>query len=292
MIFRVMMRTLAATVAVGSVLLMAGCSDKAAPDAGKAQVADSMAKPTLTVGMELAYPPFEGKDAVGNPAGVSVDFVRDFGKKVGKEIKIENIAFDGLIPALVTGKVDMVMSSMTITDARKKTVDFTEPYANAMLAILTNKNSGIKSIDDLNQKGRKIAAKIGSTGYLYAQNHLKNATVTALPDESACVMEVSTGKADGFLYDQLTIYRNWQKHLDTTAAVFIPFQNVEPWGIATRKGDVKLEQALNDFITSYRKDGGFDRLTEKHLAQEKKAFDQLGFKWFFDMTPVPAQQTK
>ena len=96
-----------------------------------------------------------------------------------------------------------------------------------------------------NQKGRRIAAKIGSTGYLNAQNNLKNAAVTALPDESACVMEVATGTADGFIYDQLTIYRNWQKNPETTEAVFIPFQKVEPWGGAVRKGDAKLLNALN-----------------------------------------------
>ena len=153
----------------------------------------------------------------------------------------------------------------------------------------THKGSGIKSVEDLNQKGRRIAAKIGSTGYLYAQNNLKNAAVTALPDESACVMEVATGKADGFIYDQLTIYRNWQKNPETTEAVFIPFQKVEPWGVAVRKGDAKLLNVLNVFIADYRKQGGFDRLTEKHLKAEKAAFDQLCFKWFFDMTPAQNQ---
>lgn len=155
-----------------------------------------------------------------------------------------------------------------------------------MLAILTNKAANIRSIDDLNQPGRKIAAKIGSTGYLYAQKHLTKATVTALADESACVMEVASGRADGFLYDQLTIYRNHMKNPDTTAAVFIPFQKVEPWGVAVRKGDEKLVKALNTFIENYRKEGGFEKLTEKHLAAEKKAFDAYGFKWFFDMTPA------
>ena len=187
--------------------------------------------------MELAYPPFEGKDAQGNPAGVSVDFMKDFAKSAGKEIKIENIAFDGLIPALLTGKVDMVMSSMTITDERRKTVDFFRSVCQRDARHPdTQKGSGIKSVEDLNQKGRRIAAKIGSTGYLYAQNNLKNAAVTALPDESACVMEVATGKADGFIYDQLTIYRNWQKNPETTEAVFIPFQKVEPWGCCRPQG--------------------------------------------------------
>ena len=281
-------RTVLSAAAAAALLVLTGCS-KSDDAKSSASSADTLEKPTLVVGMELAYPPFEGKDEQGNPAGVSVDFMKDFAKSAGKAIKIENIAFDGLIPALLTGKVDMVMSSMTITDERRKTVDFSDPYANAMLGILTHKGSGIKSVEDLNQKGRRIAAKIGSTGYLYAQNNLKNAAVTALPDESACVMEVATGKADGFIYDQLTIYRNWQKNPETTEAVFIPFQKVEPWGVAVRKGDAKLLNVLNVFIADYRKQGGFDRLTEKHLKAEKAAFDQLGFKWFFDMTPAQNQ---
>ena len=199
---------------------------------------------------------------------------------------VENIAFDGLVPALVTGKIDMIMSSMTITDARRQTVDFSEPYANAMLALLTKKDASIKSIDDLNASGRTLAVKIGSTGHLYAQKHLTKATVTALADESACVMEVASGKADGFIYDQLTIYRNQQKNPETTQALFIPFQNVEPWGVAVRKGDTKLKEALDKFIADYRADKGFEKLTEKHLADEKAAFDKLGFTWFFDMKPA------
>ena len=238
----------------------------------------------LTVAMELAYPPFETKDEQGNPSGVSVDFMKDFGEYIGKEIRIENISFDGLIPSLQTGKADMVMSSMTITEERKETVDFSEPYANALLAVLTNKDSQITSVDDLNQEGKKVAVKTGSTGYLYAQEHLKNAEIIALQDESACVMEVSQGKADGFIYDQLTIYRNWQNNLDTTNAVFIPFQDVEPWGIAVKKGNTELLDQLNEFIETYREDGGFEELTEKYLSEEKEAFEELGFQWFFDMS--------
>lgn len=210
--------------------------------------------------------------------------MKDFGEYIGKEIRIENISFDGLIPSLQTGKADMVMSSMTITEERKETVDFSEPYANALLAVLTNKDSQITSVDDLNQEGKKVAVKTGSTGYLYAQEHLKNAEIIALQDESACVMEVSQGKADGFIYDQLTIYRNWQNNLDTTNAVFIPFQDVEPWGIAVKKGNTELLDQLNEFIETYREDGGFEELTEKYLSEEKEAFEELGFQWFFDMS--------
>lgn len=269
------------TALAAAAAIMTGCSGKeSSSEAG----GDSQEQEVLTVAMELAYPPFETKDEQGNPSGVSVDFMKDFGEYIGKEIRIENISFDGLIPSLQTGKADMVMSSMTITEERKETVDFSEPYANALLAVLTNKDSQITSVDDLNQEGKKVAVKTGSTGYLYAQEHLKNAEIIALQDESACVMEVSQGKADGFIYDQLTIYRNWQNNLDTTNAVFIPFQDVEPWGIAVEKGNTELLDQLNEFIETYREDGGFEELTEKYLSEEKEAFEELGFQWFFDMS--------
>lgn len=269
------------TALAAAAAIMTGCSGKeSSSEAG----GDSQEQEVLTVAMELAYPPFETKDEQGNPSGVSVDFMKDFGEYIGKEIRIENISFDGLIPSLQTGKADMVMSSMTITEERKETVDFSEPYANALLAVLTNKDSQITSVDDLNQEGKKVAVKTGSTGYLYAQEHLKNAEIIALQDESACVMEVSQGKADGFIYDQLTIYRNWQNNLDTTNAVFIPFQDVEPWGIAVKKGNTELLDQLNEFIETYREDGGFEELTEKYLSEEKEAFEELGFQWFFEMS--------
>ncbi|MFQ7287854.1 MAG: transporter substrate-binding domain-containing protein [Lacrimispora saccharolytica] len=269
------------TALAAAAAIMTGCSGKeSSSEAG----GDSQEQEVLTVAMELAYPPFETKDEQGNPSGVSVDFMKDFGEYIGKEIRIENISFDGLIPSLQTGKADMVMSSMTITEERKETVDFSEPYANALLAVLTNKDSQITSVDDLNQEGKKVAVKTGSTGYLYAQEHLKNAEIIALQDESACVMEVSQGKPDGFIYDQLTIYRNWQNNLDTTNAVFIPFQDVEPWGIAVKKGNTELLDQLNEFIETYREDGGFEELTEKYLSEEKEAFEELGFQWFFDMS--------
>lgn len=253
------------------VIFVSGCtSNNSSPD-------------KIRVAMELAYPPFETKDDSGDPSGVSVDFAKAFGEHLGKEVEIVNTAWDGLIPSLKTGKVDLIISSMTITEARKEEVDFSDPYANSLLAILSNKDSGIETIDDLNKPGKKIAVKTGSTGFLYAQEYLKEAEIIALADESACVMEVSQGKADGFLYDQLTIYRNNQQNPDTTTATFIPFQNVEYWGVAVKKGNTDLLNEMNDFIKKYTSEGGFEKLTEKHLSEEKKAFDELQFKWFFDL---------
>lgn len=256
-----------------------GCSDNSAQKSTQTSNSDSK---TLRVAMELAYPPFETKDDAGNPEGIAVDFMKDFGEAYGYDIQIENTAWDGLIPSLQTGKADVVISSMTITDERKEAVDFSDAYAMAQLAILANAASNIGSIDDLNQSDKTVAVKTGSTGDVYATKNLTNAQITRLADESACVTEVVQGKADGFLYDQLTIYRNQIANPDTTAAVFIPFQDAEEWGIAVKKGNTELLDQLNEFIARSKTDGEFDKLTEKYLSEEKKAFDQYGFKWFFD----------
>ena len=260
-----------------------GCADGAktgtqADDSGT----DGASEP-LVVAMELAYPPFETRDEAGEPAGVSVDLIKAFGEYAGRQVRIENTAWDGLIPALQTGAADLVISSMTITEERKELIDFSDPYADALLAILANADSGITSIDDLNQAGKTIAVKSGSTGHMYAEKNLTKAEVLAMPDESACVTEVVQGRADGFIYDQLTIYRNWQNNPDTTSAVFIPFQDPEQWGIAVQKGNQELLEQINAFLVQYKENGGYEELTEKYLSEEKEAFEEFGFQWFFDM---------
>lgn len=269
-----------AALTATALVCLSGCSSSEPAPSDK-NVSTNNSK-TLTVGMELAYPPFETKDDAGEPSGVSVDFMKDFGAAYGYDVRIENTAFDGLIPSVQTGKVDCVISSITITDARKEQVDFSDAYAQAQLAILANAKSNIATVDDLNQAGKKVAVKTGSTGDVYATKNLTNAEIVRLADESACVTEVVQGKADGFLYDQLTIYRNNQKNPDTTKAVFIPFQNPESWGVAVEKGNDELLKQLNEFIATSKENGEFDRLTEKYLATEKASFDELGFTWFFD----------
>lgn len=281
---------LAAAAAIGTAL--AGCSSGQGAASGSAAAADSASSGgarTLRVAMELAYPPFETKDDPGNPSGVSVTFMQDFADSYGYDLQIDNISFDGLIPSLQTGKADAVMSSITITPEREEEVDFTDPYAVAQLAILVGADSGVESVEDLNQAGRTVAVKTGSTGDVYATKNLVNAEILRLADESACVTEVAQGRADGFFYDQLTIYRNNQANPDTTRAVFIPFQDPEYWGIAVASGNDELREELNAFIAKSKTNGEFDRLTGEYLAEEKAAFDELGFRWFFDFEDADAE---
>ncbi len=235
----------------------------------------------LVVGMELAYPPFETKDNEGNPTGVSVELAKAFGEYLGREVIIENINWTGLIPALQTDKVDMVISSMTITQVRKESVDFSDGYAKAYLAFLVNKDSPVINSDQLNNAERTVAVKTGSTGDFYVTNNFPLAKVLRLDDESAAIAEVINGRADAFIYDQLTIVRNYQQYSDKTKTVFIDNQQPEFWGAAFKKGSPLVAQ-FNAFLKKFKEDKGFDPIVEKYLKQEKKMFDELGFAFFFD----------
>jgi len=246
--------------------------------------ATTAAPQKLIVGMELAYPPFEMTDTANRPTGLSVDFAKALGQKLGREVVIENMAWAGLIPALETGKIDLIISSMTITEERKKTIDFSDPYAMANLALLIAKDSTVTSYADLDQKGRKLAVKKGSTGHTYALANLKNAELMVFDKESACVLEVVQGKVDAFTYDQLTIFRNWQENQSKTRVNLAPYQKTpEYWGVGIKKGNDALKASVNSFIKEFRAQGGFDKLAETYLTAEKKTFNELKIPFFFDV---------
>jgi len=229
----------------------------------------------LVVGMELNYPPFEMIDPEGKPAGLSVDMAEALGRFLGRTVKIENIPFDGLIPALKTGRIDLIISSMTATPEREDSIDFSQPYLRTGLCLLVSKKSVIRSIEDADQPGYAIAVKQGTTGQLYAKTHVKRATVLVLDKEDACVLEVAQGKAQAFIYDQMSVFEHWQRNKDTTAALLKPFQE-EDWAVGIRRNNDRLKDKVNAFLRAFRAEGGFNRLGDKYLKEQRNAFWKLG----------------
>ena len=238
----------------------------------------------LVVGMELAYPPFETTDTDNKPTGISVDLAKELGKALDREVIIENLAWTGLIPALETGKIDVIISSMTINEERKKTIDFSDPYASIGLALLIGKDSDVQSYEDLKQPGKILAVKKGTSGHLYAEQYLPAENIMVFDKESACVLEVVQGKADAFTYDQLTIFRQWQENKESTRAALEPYQEQSDyWGIGISKKNPELTQKINSFLSDFQAEGGFDKLSDKYLKQEKDTFTELGIPFFFDI---------
>ena len=234
----------------------------------------------LLVGMDLAYPPFEMRDPQGHPTGISVDLANALGTHLHRAIEIQNIPFDGLIPALKTGKIDLIISSMTATPERAQSIDFSEPYLRTGLCLLVAKTAKITSIADADQKGKRIAVKKGTTGHLYAMRSLKNARPLVLENENACVLEVVQGKAEAFIYDQMSTFKNWQKNPQTTQAILTPFQE-ESWAIGLAKGQENLRKEVNAFLTTYREKGGFNQLGDHWLGEQKTEFKKLGIPFYF-----------
>lgn len=180
---------------------------------------------------------------------------------------IENIPFVGLIPALKSGKIDLILSSLSVTEQRKESIAFSDPYLQTGLCLLVGISSSIQGIGDVDRKGCRVVVKQGTTGQVYALNHLLLADVHVLDKESTCVLEVAQGKADAFIYDQFSVAAQWKKHRSTTRALLTPFV-VEYWAIGLRKEDTELLQQVNAFLKEFRAAGKLDQLTQKFLKEK------------------------
>jgi polar amino acid transport system substrate-binding protein len=229
----------------------------------------------LRVGMELSYPPFEMTNTKGEPDGISVGIAQALAQFLKRDLKIENMSFDGLIPALKTGSIDIIISSLTVNDERKKSIDFSEPYVNTGLALLVPKNSSIQNEKGLDQKNFQIAVKKGTTAQAWALKNLKQAKVLAFDKENSAVLEVIQSKANAFIYDQMSIYHHWKKNPEQTKALLQAFQK-ESWAIGVKKGNPELTKNINLFIEDFRKKKGFSDLADKFLKNEKIIFKNLG----------------
>lgn len=249
-----------------------------------ALVVAACSKPTpqneLVVGMDLSYPPFETIDASGKPTGVSVDLAQALAESLGRPVRIENIPFTGLIPSLNTGKIDCVISSMTDTPERRTSISFSDPYLTIGLALLVAKDSPVQSQKDLDQPGRTLAVRQGTTGEVWARANIRNAKILSLEKEAAAVLEIVQGKADAFLYDQMSVWKNAQEHPDSTRALLSPLKQ-ESWAVGLKLGNDELKSQINEFLKTFRASGGFERLGDKYLGDQKEAFRKQGLAFYF-----------
>lgn len=229
----------------------------------------------LRVGMDLSYPPFEMQDKSGNPDGVGVKLAEALASHLGRPLQIVPMEFSGLIPALKTGNIDLILSSMTATDERRTSIDFSNPYAFTGLALLVRKDSAIQSIDDLKKHGRSITAKAATTGETWAIKNLPAAKRVVFEDQTACVLEVAQGRADAFIYDQLSIYKYAEENKETTRGLLKPFVE-ESWALGIAKGNDGLRDQVNGFLDEFRKQNGLAKLGEQFLSAEKKFLEAAG----------------
>ncbi|WP_240914676.1 transporter substrate-binding domain-containing protein [Roseimicrobium sp. ORNL1] len=264
-------------------LSLTGCSEEKANQAStQGGGGGKEVLPRLVIAMDATYPPFEYTNETGEFAGVSVDLGNAIGEHLGRKVEFRNINFDGLIAALKSGSVDIIISSVTASDERRKSVDFSDPYVKTGLAMLLWKDSPVQKVEDLNDPARRVVVRLGTTGEQYVRQYLPKAQVIALDGDTACVMEVVKGGVDAWIYDQLSLMNYHDKQQQTTRVLLKPLRE-EVWAVALRQGDTDLKEKINECLAKLRKDGTFNKLAEKHLTKEKKMMEEQGIPFVFDL---------
>lgn len=219
---------------------------------------------TLIVGMELQFPPFETTTEDGTPTGFSVDFAAEMARALGRNVEIKNIAWTGLIPAVQAGNVDIVISSMSVTEEREKTVDFTVPYGTWYIVSLLNKDTDVATFAELDDAKYTVAVKIGTTAETIAAEKLQKAEIRKFDSWDTVVLEVAQGNADVAMYDPVSVYNAYQKYPDTTKPLFEPIDGWDfPIAGAMKKGNDALRKEIDSFITKAKEDGSIARISKK-----------------------------
>ena len=224
----------------------------------------------LRVGMEPGYMPFELKNQKGQIIGFDVDMANRMAKAMGVELELVDTAWDGIIPALLTGKFDVIMSGMTLTQERNMSINFAPPYIVIGQSILVKKDLAgtIKSYKDLNDAKYTIASKLGTTGEQATKRMIPNAKYISYETEQEGVLELVNGKIDAFIYDlpynTVAIGQKGQGkivHLDT------PF-TFEPLAWAVRKGDPDILNWMENFMYQIKNDGTYDKIYHKWFQDD------------------------
>jgi len=217
-------------------------------------------KGELRVCLEPGYVPFEMRDKHGRIIGFDVDIAKNMAKEMGVKLKLVPTAWDGIIPALMTNKCDIIISGMTITQKRNLKVAFSDPYFLVGQTLLVNKkHAGVKSYKDLDKPGMVITTKLGTTGEIAARKLFKHATIKTFDSESAAVQEVLNDRADAFIYDK-PYNELFMASKGKGKLIYLDKElTYEPLGFAINHGDPDFLNWLNNYIRQIKHDGTYDK---------------------------------
>lgn len=229
----------------------------------------------LTVGLNATFPPFEyvgdGTDnfeAVtsneNNVTGFDVAMMNEIGKRLGVSVVIEDMDFDGIVPAIGT-KIDCGATGMTITDERKEAVNFSDPYYDATQAVLLPIDSEVKTEDDL-KACKAIGVQGGTTGETVARG-INDGAVVSVKSFNQAVLDLVNGKDDAVVIDQVPGEAFLSQYSDKIQLVEGSTFNfdVEQYGIAMPKDDEVMLNAINGALADMKADGTYDQLLEQYV---------------------------
>ena len=224
-------------------------------------------KGELRVGFESGYMPFEMTDKKGRFVGFDIDMAKAMAKAMGVKFVPVNTAWDGIIPALITKKFDIIMSGMTVTQERNLKINFADPYIIVGQTILINKKhkKKIKSYKDLNNSKYTVTSKLGTTGEQAVKRLIPKCKYKSFETEPEAALEVVNGKADAFVYDlPYCVVFNAEQGAGKLIFLDEPF-TFEPLAWAITKGDPDFMNWLNNFLSQVKNDGRYERIHNKWI---------------------------
>lgn len=233
-------------------------------------VLDGIAKSgELRACFDAGYMPFEMKSKNNSYIGFDVDLGKIMAKQMGVKYVPVNTAWDGIIPALITGKCDIIMAGMTVNAQRNMKVNFADPYIVVGQSIIINPKlkDEVKSYKDLNNPKYTVASKLGTTGEVVVKRMLKKAKYNAFETETDAALEVINGKADAMIYDMPFVSIYAAQNSTKVAAIIEPF-TYEPLGWAVKQGDPDMVNFLNNFLRQVKGDGTYDRVYSKWFKSD------------------------
>ena len=223
-------------------------------------------KVTYKVGTEPTFPPFDTTDEEQNIVGLDMDLIKAIGEDQGFEVTFENLTFDGLVPALKAGNIDIIAAGMNKDDPeRQKQVDFSDAYYESKLMVaVTEDNNTIKSVDDLTPD-MKVAAQTGTTGATKTQelaDEGKIAEAVILDGLATAMMQLLNGDVQAVINDKPVTEAYMKKQPDKIKMVGEPL-NAENYGFAVQKGNTELLEKINAGLANIKEDGTFDKLVDE-----------------------------
>ncbi len=244
-----------------AVALFAGCSDNEGTPSANPSAATTNG--TLTMATEAGFPPYEfyeGEKIVG----IDAEIAAAIANKLGMELVIDDMDFDSTITAVQTGKADIAMAGMTVTEERKQSVNFSNSYATGVQVVLVTEGSSVATLDDL--EGKQIGVQQNTTGDIYATDDYGDESIQRFARYADAVSALTTGKLDAIIMDNepaksFVAANDGLKILDTEYAV-------EDYAIAIAKENTDLLEKVNNALKELTDDGTIANIVATYISAD------------------------
>ncbi len=245
--------------------MLAGCGEEEGTGEKQEATVETIQEGKLLMGSDTTYPPFENKDESGNVEGFDIDIAAEIAKRLGLELEVISVKWEGIIPSLKMGDYDIVMSAMTITDERLEEIDFSDPYIESNQSIAVREdNEEIKSEDDLT--GKVVGVQVDTTGQFTAEKIAGIKEVVKYDTILLAFQDLEIGRVDAVMNDYPV-----NAYLCKTrggSKVVKVIKTDECYGIGVQKGNDQLREAINKALAEMKDDGAYDKIYEKWFGGE------------------------